>query len=98
MMTGVALAVVDEQVRTTLPLVRIAARGVGRFVDGLDVDAVPLGDATAMWVAFDQIERMVAGAKTLLAARVEESGDWKQAGARSAAEHLGQLSSTSTRK
>jgi hypothetical protein len=86
-----ALAVIDEHVNTTLPVVRIVTRAIAMYVDALEPDAVPLVDVTEMWSAFDRIERMVAGAKTLLAARVEESGDWKRAGARSAADHLGRV-------
>ena len=57
---------------------------------------VAFGDVTDVWSAFDRIERLASGAKTLLAARVDEAGDWKRAGARSAAEHLAKLSGTST--
>jgi hypothetical protein len=92
-----ALAVIDEHVNATLPAVRIAEHAVRQFVDRLEPDSVPLGDATAMWQSFDQIERIVSGAKTLLAARVEQSGDWKRAGARSAVDHLARLGATSAR-
>ena len=51
---------------------------------------------TEMWQAFDGIERLAANAKTLLAARVEQAGEWKRAGARSAAEHLAKMSGTTT--
>ena len=49
-----------------------------------------------LWKAFDAIERLAANAKVLLAARVEEAGAWKGAGARSAAEHLAKLGGTTT--
>jgi hypothetical protein len=82
--------------RPTLSVVRIAARGVATLVDGLIVDDVALSDASDLWQAFDRIERLAANAKTLLAARVERSGEWKRAGARSAAEHLAKLGGTTT--
>jgi hypothetical protein len=46
---------------------------------------VPLPDVPVMWRAFDVIERLAAGAKLLLAARVDESGVWQKAGDRDAA-------------
>jgi hypothetical protein len=49
---------------------------------------VALGEATAMWEAFDAIERHAAAAKTLLAERVEESRAWARAGERTAEDHL----------
>jgi hypothetical protein len=45
-----------------------------------------------MWQAFDGIERLAASAKTLLAARVDESGIWQRAGDRSAPEYLARKS------
>jgi hypothetical protein len=64
---------------------------LGRLVPG----DVPLGDAAAMWQAFDGIERLAAAAKTLLAGRVDESRAWVRAGDRSAAEYLARQSGTS---
>jgi hypothetical protein len=64
---------------------------LGRLVPG----DVPLGDAAAMWQAFDGIERLAAAAKTLLAERVDESRAWARAGDRSAAEYLARRSGTS---
>jgi hypothetical protein len=64
---------------------------LGRLVPG----DVPLGDAPAMWQAFDGIERLAAAAKTLLAARVEESRAWARAGDRSPAEYLARKSGSS---
>jgi hypothetical protein len=62
----------------------------------LEPDEVTLSDVTAMWKAFDGIERLGANAKTLLAARVEAAGSWRTAGARSPAAHLAQLGGTTT--
>jgi hypothetical protein len=61
---------------------------VGRLVP----EAVPLPDAPIMWQAFDGIERLAASAKTLLAARVDESRVWQRAGHRSAPEYLARKS------
>jgi hypothetical protein len=76
--------------------VRECERGLAKLVDGLDANDVPLCDASGLWKAFDCIERLAANAKVLLAARVEEAGAWKDAGARSAAEHLAKLGGTTT--
>ena len=76
---------------------RIVERAFAAMVGGLDVDTVLLRDVTDVWSAFDRIERMAASAKVLLAARVGEAGDWKRAGARSAADHLARLGGTSAR-
>ena len=78
----------------SLATMRIAERAIGQMVDGLDPADVLLGDVTAVWSAFDRIERLAASAKTLLAARVDEAGEWKRAGARSAADHLAMLGGT----
>jgi Domain of unknown function (DUF222) len=56
---------------------------------------VPLGDAAAMWQAYDAIERLAGAAKTLLAARVDESGVARRAGDRGTAEYLARKSGAS---
>jgi hypothetical protein len=71
-------------------------RELGALCSGLDPDAVPLPEVTALWSAFDALERLAAGAKCRLARRVEESRSWAATGARSPAEHLAQLSGTTT--
>jgi hypothetical protein len=76
--------------------VRIVERALAVFVGGLDADAVASRDMTDVWSAFDRIERLASSAKVLLAARVDDAGVWRRAGARSAAEHLGKLGRTST--
>jgi hypothetical protein len=48
-----------------------------------------------MWRTFDQVERLAAAAKLLLAPRVDEAGEWKRKGFRSAAEHLAAEAGTS---
>jgi hypothetical protein len=58
------------------------------LVDELDPHAVPLCEAPKMWRKFDQVERLAASAKLLLAPRVDEAGEWKRKGYRSAAEQL----------
>jgi hypothetical protein len=74
----------------------LAERLLAVAVEQLEPDDVALRDVCGVWVSFDRIERLAANAKTLLAARVEASGDWKVAGARSAAAHLGRLSGSGT--
>ena len=88
------MAVVEERLSVSLATMRIAERAIGQMVGGLDPSDVLLRDVTEVWSAFDRIERWAAGAKTLLAARVDEAGDWKRAGARSAADHLAKLGGT----
>ena len=65
------------------------------LVERLDPDAVPLSEATGMWTDFNRIERIAAGAQTLLASRVEEAGRWKREGHRSAADQLALIAGTS---
>jgi hypothetical protein len=92
------VAVTDDVRREVVgrAAVRECERGLARLVDGLDPNDVALCDASGLWKAFDCIERLAANAKVLLAARVEEAGAWKDAGARSAAEHLAKLGGTTT--
>jgi Domain of unknown function (DUF222) len=73
---------------------RIAERAVASLVELLNPSAVPFRDASELWQAWDAIERFAASAKTMLAARVEDTGDWKRSGARSAAEHLARMGGT----
>ena len=74
---------------------RERAVSLGAVVARLEPGAVPLGEAPALWQAFDSIERLASGAKTLLAARVDESGAAKRAGDRDTAEFLARTSGTS---
>src|SRR5438132_11402685 len=61
---------------------------LSELVAELDPDGVPLCDAQRMWGQFDRVERLAASAKILLARRVDEAGEWKRRGCRSAAEQL----------
>ncbi len=70
-------------------------RVLGEFAERDPADVL-LRDVTAVWAAYDRVERRAAAAKVLLAARVDEAAEWKRAGARSAASHLAKLSGTST--
>jgi hypothetical protein len=91
------MAVMEDHQLVGLQLeVRLAERLLAVAVERLDPADVSLRDVDAVWVSFDRIARLAANAKTLLAARVEESGDWKVAGARSAAPYLGRLSGSGT--
>ncbi len=65
------------------------------LVNRLDPDAVPIGEAMALWSAFDAVERRAGAAKTLLARRVEDAYAWKRNGFRSAAEQLAIAGGTS---
>jgi hypothetical protein len=67
------------------------------FVDRLDPRSVALTQAPGLWAELDGMERLVAGAKTLLARRVEESREWKRKGFRTAAEHLAAMGGTTVR-
>src|SRR5690606_14674298 len=69
--------------------------GLGAVGARLEPGAVPLSDAPALWRAFDGIERLASGAKTLLAARVDESGVAARAGDRDTAEFLARTSGSS---
>src|SRR6185437_11226708 len=85
---------VEERVPVSAATMRIAEHAIARMVRGLVPEDVLLRDATEVWSSFDRIERLAASAKTLLAARVDMAGDWKRAGARSAADHLAKLGGT----
>jgi hypothetical protein len=85
---------VEERVPVSAKSMRIAEHAILRMVRGLDPQDVLLGDVTAVWSSFDRIQRLAAAAMTLLATRVDEAGDWKRAGARSAADHLAKLGGT----
>src|ERR671919_1181125 len=65
------------------------------LVGRLEPEAVPLREAPPMWQAFDAVERLAAGAKTLLAARVDASGAARRAGGRGTPEYLARTSGTS---
>jgi len=68
---------------------------LSELVEELDPDAVPLCEAPRMWQQFDRVERLAASAKILLARRVDQSGEWKRKGRRSAAEQLADDAGTS---
>ncbi len=65
--------------------------------EALAPEAVPLGDAAAVWELLDAVERRAAAMKTLMAPRVDESRAWQRAGHRNAAEFLAQRAGTSIR-
>src|SRR5258708_35188508 len=73
---------------------RIAEHAIARMVGGLVSEDVLLCESKDVWSSFDRIERLAAAAKTVLAARVEEAGDWKRAGGRAAAEPMARLGGT----
>ncbi len=79
------------KVRHVQDLEKVLRSQVGRLVPG----DVPLGDAPALWEAFDAIERSAAAAKTLLAERVGESRAWARSGDQSPQEYLARQSGSS---
>ena len=64
----------------SLVAVRIAGRAFALMVGGLDPDAVPLGEAPAMWEQFDRLERLAASAKILLRAGSTRRGSGSATG------------------
>src|SRR5262249_1988693 len=60
-----------------------------------DPVAIPLSDAVAVYESLAHMEKLIAGAKLRMAARVEESNEWRRKGHRTAAECLARLSGTS---
>jgi hypothetical protein len=71
---------VGVELRQLTDLAKVLRSHLGRLVPE------PLSEAPEIWDTCDEIERCTVAAKTLLAARVEESRTWARAGDRSAAE------------
>src|SRR4051812_2049888 len=69
---------------------------LGVLVGRLDPDAIPLCEAPDMWRSFGAVARLAASAQTLLARRVEEAGEWRRSGHRSAEEKMAADDGTST--
>ncbi|HEY1280870.1 MAG TPA: DUF222 domain-containing protein [Acidimicrobiales bacterium] len=61
---------------------------LARFCAGFDPEAVPLEQAATIYETLARMEKLVAGARVRLAARVEASNVWRQAGHRTAADWL----------
>ena len=61
-----------------------------------DPTAIPLTDAVAVYQSLAHMEKLVAGAKLRLAARVEASNHWRRTGHPSPAACLARLAGTST--
>src|SRR5690242_13195300 len=70
-------------------------RVLGELVAEFDPDAVPLCEAPRLWETLAGCARLVASAQMLLAPRVEEAGEWKRKGFKSAAEQLAAVNGTS---
>jgi hypothetical protein len=75
--------------------VREVLDGLRAVVARLDPLDVPLSWAPGLWADLDRIERLAAGAKTLLAARVEESEVWRREGYRSSADYMAAIAGSS---
>jgi hypothetical protein len=65
------------------------------FVTQLNPDAVTLPDAPELWAGFHRIARLADAATVLLARKVDESEQWRQAGDRDAATYLARHSGNS---
>jgi hypothetical protein len=61
---------------------------VAALCAALDPAGVPLAEAPAVYEALARMEKLVAGARLRMAARVEASHEWRRAGHRSAADWL----------
>ena len=66
-----------------------------RLCRDFDPISIPLTDAVAVYASLAHMEKLIAGAKLRLAARVEESNEWRRQGHRRAADCLARLSGTS---
>jgi DNA-binding FrmR family transcriptional regulator len=75
-------------------LVRVRGQ-LKALVTAVDPDAVSGDTARQLWAEFDQVERLAAAGKTLLARRVAQTHQ-RAGGTRSAAEELSRRSGTST--
>jgi hypothetical protein len=61
----------------------------------LDPATIPLTDAPGVYASLARMEKLVAGARLRLAARVEASNEWRRAGHRRAADWLAHTTGTS---
>lgn len=71
-------------------------RSLGEVCAGLGPASVPLPEVCQLWSSFDVLERLAAGAKCRLAARVAQSRTWQDKGERSPAEWMAHTSGTTT--
>ncbi len=67
----------------------------GQLAADLDPDDLPASHAPALWHELDQLERLVAAAKVVVARRVDDSLAWRREGFASAAEYLAAHGGTS---
>ena len=65
--------------------VRSQEAALVRLCRQFDPISIPLTDAVAVYESLARMEKLIAGAKLRLAARVEESNEWRRAGYRRAA-------------
>ncbi|HEX4867899.1 MAG TPA: DUF222 domain-containing protein [Acidimicrobiales bacterium] len=75
--------------------VEIAQEALRQAVGQLDPDSLTPHEAGRLLEAFDQVVRTAATGSTLLARRVEDGQEWRQAGYRTAAEWLAATSGSS---
>jgi hypothetical protein len=69
---------------------------VARSCADLDPDTIPLEQVTAVYGSLARIEKLAAGARVRLAARVEASKEWRRAGHRTAADWLARTTGVTT--
>jgi Domain of unknown function (DUF222) len=69
---------------------------VARWCAALDPDTIPLEQVTAAYESLAHIEKLAAGARLRLAARVEASNEWRRAGHRTTAEWLARTTGVTT--
>jgi hypothetical protein len=77
-------------------LTATAVRDVAlEFAAGIDPDAVPLPEVTAVWKNVLEAAQILTGVATLLARRVEDAEAWKAAGFKCAADAIAATAGTS---
>lgn len=88
----------DVELETAATSIAEVRARLGRAVAGLDPHSLTPAGARAVLDALVAIEKLAAGARTLLAARAAEDGEWRRAGYRSRDEWLARTSGTTTGK
>jgi hypothetical protein len=69
---------------------------LGRWCAALDPDALPLDDVAGVYEALARLEKLAAGARLRLAARVEACDVWRRSGHRHAADWLARTTGVTT--
>jgi hypothetical protein len=69
---------------------------VARWCAALDPDAVPLDEVAGVYESLARLEKLAAGARLRLAARVEACDVWRRSGHRHAADWLARTTGVTT--